>query len=203
MKSRDTFIFYRSIFESAQVLDIEDKVKFYEAIMMFSMDFKEADLEGIPNALFTLLKPTLSKSNTSYINGSKQKTSKAEAKQKPKASQTEANQKLTANNKDKDKDKDKDKEPLIPADIIKAYSKHISPDRTKIDENWTMKELRTKKTDYELIIKGIINYGKKFKGSDKIQKLSNFIANKIYLDYQEEKKKELQPGERKLGGFTY
>jgi len=95
MKNRDTFIFYRSIYESAQVLDIEDRIKFYEAVMQYSMDFKEPELMGIPQALFILLKPTLSKSNTQYINGSKPKRSQSEAKEKP-----------TANNKDKDKDKD-------------------------------------------------------------------------------------------------
>jgi hypothetical protein len=106
MEKRDTFIFYRSIMEAAQVLEDSDKVLFYEAVMKYSFDFKEPKLDGIPQALFTLVKPTLSKSNISFINGSKPKASKSEANDKQKESKSEANQKPTANNKDKDKDKD-------------------------------------------------------------------------------------------------
>ena len=102
MKKRDTFIFYRSIFESAQVLPSDERLAFYEAVMKYSMDFEEPVLDGVAAALFILLKPTLSKSNTQFINGSK-------PKRKPTRSQNEADPKPNANNKDKDKDKDKDK----------------------------------------------------------------------------------------------
>ncbi len=103
MKKRDTFIFYRSIFESAQVLPSDERLTFYEAVMKYSMDFEEPVLDGVAAALFILLKPTLSKSNTQFINGSK-------PKRKPTRSQNEANPKPNANNKDKDKDKEEDKD---------------------------------------------------------------------------------------------
>ena len=100
MKSRDTFIFYRSIADSAKELSDDDRLKLYDAIIEYSLNFEEPILSGLPSAFFTLLKPVLSKNNANYINGSKPKVSQTEAKQKPKVNESKGY-------KDKDKYKDK------------------------------------------------------------------------------------------------
>lgn len=83
-----------------------------------------------------------------------------------------------------------DKNKPLPYQIINEYKTHVSNLLEKINEKWTMQELRTKKHDLNKIIIGIKNYGSERKGTDKIHKLDTFIGSKIYLDYQEEKKKE-------------
>ena len=97
MKSRDTFIFYRSIYESAKELSSEDRLMLYDAVIEYSLDFKARKLVGLPKAFFTLVQPILAKGNKNYINGSK-------AKRKPNGSETEGYK-----DKDKDKDNNKDK----------------------------------------------------------------------------------------------
>jgi len=97
MKSRDTFIFYRSIYESAQALNSDDRLAFYEAVMKFSLDFKESELGGVPEAFFTLVRPTLDKSNKGYVSGKKNNPTKHPKRVTPKH---------PTDNKDKDKDKD-------------------------------------------------------------------------------------------------
>ena len=104
MKSRDSFIFYRSIFESAKALQPEDRLKFYEAVMQFSLDFKEPKIYGIVGAMFCLLRPTLDKSNKGYIAGKKASHSKHPARVPAKD---------PADNKDKDKDEDKDEDKVF------------------------------------------------------------------------------------------
>jgi hypothetical protein len=108
MENRDTCIFYRSIYESLQELDLEDQAIIYNAIFEYSLNFKEPNLSGINKAFFGLIRPVLEKGNTNYINGSKPKKkpigSETEAKQKRLKSQVEAYK-----DKDKDKDENKDK----------------------------------------------------------------------------------------------
>lgn len=191
------FTFFESYYQSIKELSPEIKAEFYDVLFNYALydDDTSSDASPIVRAIFLMAKPNLDKSKARREAG-KQGGSKQQAKPK----QKEANlskPKQTPSDKDKDKDKEEDKEkeqPLIPADIIRAYKANVSEDRAKIDESWTMKELRTKKHDYQEIIKGLINYGKKVKGSENIQKLSNFISNRIYLDYQEEKKEAVMNG---------
>lgn len=79
---------------------------------------------------------------------------------------------------------------VLPYQIIDEYKTQVSNLLEKINEKWTMQELRTKKHDLNKIIIGIKNYGLERKGTDNIHKLDTFIGSRIYLDYQEEKKKE-------------
>lgn len=108
MENRDTCIFYRSIYESLQELDLESQAVIYNAIFEYSLNFNEPNLSGINKAFFGLIRPVLEKGNTNFINGSKPKRkpigSEFEAKPKRIISEAEAYK-----DKDEYKDKDKDK----------------------------------------------------------------------------------------------
>ena len=103
MENRDTCIFYRSIYESLQELDLESQAIIYNAIFEYSLNFKEPKLTGINKAFFGLIKPVLEKGNTNFINGSK-------PKRKQNGSESEAKPKRIGSQLDAYKDKDKDKD---------------------------------------------------------------------------------------------
>ncbi len=105
MNSRDTCIFYRSMFESIKELPKENQAELYNAIFEYSLDFIEPELTGLSKTIWRLIRPVLEKGNTNFINGCKPKAkqiiSESEANPKPNESEADAY-------KDKDKDNDKD-----------------------------------------------------------------------------------------------
>ena len=115
MDSRNTCIFYRSMFESIKELPKENQAELYNAIFEYSLDFVEPSLSGLSLTIWRLIRPVLEKGNTNYINGSrpksKQTISESEAKVKRIESEVEAY---------KDKDKDKDNDEDIDKDKVKS-----------------------------------------------------------------------------------
>jgi hypothetical protein len=96
--TRDSFIFYRSFYEAINHLPEDQQLQIYKAISSYSLDFKDVNLEGIPNAIFTLIKPQLEANRKRYLNGIKEKKiSKPEAKRKQTRSKTEANKNVNHN----------------------------------------------------------------------------------------------------------
>ena len=95
MNKRDSFIFYRSFFEAIKILPNRDRLKVYDAIADYSLNFETAELTGTAKALFVLIQPQLEANNKRFANGSK-------AKQKQNGSKTEAN-KNNNNNKNDNK----------------------------------------------------------------------------------------------------
>ena len=82
MTKRDSFIFYRSFYEALQDLPNQQRLEIYDAISNFSLNFQECKLQGISSTIFKLIKPQLEANNKRFLNGSKPKKSKTEAKQK-------------------------------------------------------------------------------------------------------------------------
>lgn len=105
-KKRDSFVFYRSFYESISTLDDEAQLQLYRAIVNYSLNQEEPILTGVALGFWTLIRPNLEANNKRWENGSqpkqKQNRSKTEANNKQNRSKTEAN-------KDKDKDKDEEK----------------------------------------------------------------------------------------------
>jgi hypothetical protein len=102
MNSRDTCIFYRSMFESIKELPKENQAELYNAIFEYSLDFVEPTLNGLSLTIWRLIRPVLEKGNTNYINGSKPKLKQI-------ISETQANVKRNESEVEAYKDKDKDK----------------------------------------------------------------------------------------------
>lgn len=84
---RDSFIFYRSFFESAKTLKTKDKLKFFESVCDYALNDIEPDLEGPALGMFNLLKPQVDANNKRFENGKKggrPKANQDETKAKPK-----------------------------------------------------------------------------------------------------------------------
>jgi hypothetical protein len=133
MESRDTCIFYRSMYEAIRELPKDVQAEVYNAIFEFSLDFTEPQLSGLSKTIWTLIRPVLEKGNTNYMNGSKAKSkrnlSEAEATSKRNGSESEAY-------KDKDKDKDKD----VDKDKEKVNSSNF--------KNWTKEQFKKELDNY-------------------------------------------------------
>lgn len=109
---RDSFIFYRSFYESINSLPVENQLNIYKAIASLSLNGNNEDLQGIENAIFTLIKPQIEANNKKYLNGKipknsseektsdKQNRSKNEAKYKQIKSKSEANEECRMNNEE-------------------------------------------------------------------------------------------------------
>lgn len=97
---RDSFIFYRSFFETIQKLNKRDRLSLVEAICNYALnDIEPECLTGTGDAVFTLLKPQLDANTRKYENGLKGGRPK-ETKQKPKQNQTISKPKRNVNDND-------------------------------------------------------------------------------------------------------
>lgn len=95
-KTRDSFIFYRSFFESTIPLNKEEKAELFDAICRYALDAEQINLQGFPQAMFSLIKPQLDANRKKWLNGCKDKTkSKEESIDEQEISKTEAKDKQT------------------------------------------------------------------------------------------------------------
>ena len=94
-KMRSGFTFFRSYYEAAQNLNDKQRLQLYDAIIQYAIDGIEANLGGVAESMFILIKPTLDKSR---------------AKSQAGAIGGKANFKQIESDKDKDKDDDIDKD---------------------------------------------------------------------------------------------
>ena len=92
---RDSFIFYRSFFESFESLSKKDKLILFEAVCNYALNDIEPELTGVPLSMFKLLKPQLDANKRRFENGCKGGRPK-KTKTKPNDNQTET--KAKANN---------------------------------------------------------------------------------------------------------
>ena len=70
-KTRDSFIFYRSFFESTLSLNKEQKADLFNAICSYALDGNLIELDGIVKGFFTLIKPQLDANHKKFENGCK------------------------------------------------------------------------------------------------------------------------------------
>ena len=100
---RDSFIFYRSFFESFEGLSKKDRLILFEAVCNYALNDIEPELNGISLAIFKLLKPQLDANIRRYENGCKGgRPKKTETKPKQNLTKTKAK----PNNNDNDNDND-------------------------------------------------------------------------------------------------
>ena len=67
---RDSFIFYRSFYESIKDLDKNQKAEVLEAICSYALDEYTEPLSGVSKGFFTLIKPQLDANRKRFENGS-------------------------------------------------------------------------------------------------------------------------------------
>ena len=68
---RESFIFYKSFYDSIKELAPEEQVQIYDAIFKYQFEAKEIELKGICKSIFTLIIPQLKANNKRYLNGLK------------------------------------------------------------------------------------------------------------------------------------
>ena len=84
---RESFVFYKSFFESIKELDPKDQVQIYNAIFEYEFYKIEPELSGVCKSIFTLILPQLEANNKKYENGKKGGRPKNQSKTKVKPKQ--------------------------------------------------------------------------------------------------------------------
>lgn len=100
---RDSFIFYRSFYESLKTLKTRERQKLFEAICEYALNDVEPELLGAAEGMFKLLKPQLDANTRKYENGCKggrPKKNQDETKEKPNDNQSETKPKRNVNDND-------------------------------------------------------------------------------------------------------
>jgi uncharacterized phage protein (TIGR02220 family) len=94
---RESFVFYKSFYDSIKELDPNDQAKIYNAIFEYEYYQREPELSGVAKSIFTLILPQLEANNKRYENGKKGGRPKKETKEKPKNNQKETKVKPNVN----------------------------------------------------------------------------------------------------------
>lgn len=81
MEQRDSFVFYRSFFEAVSKLKKSDQAEVLLALCDYALNGTERPLNGVPAAMFMLIKPNLDANQRKYENG--KKGGRPKTKQKP------------------------------------------------------------------------------------------------------------------------
>ena len=178
---RDSFIFYRSFFESFDGLSKKDKMILFEAICNYALNDIEPDLSGVPLSMFKLLKPQLDANTRRYENGCKGGRPK-KTEEKPNENQKETklkrNDNVNVNVNDNDNDNDNHNnndnafgrgryqcddefniwKRLTPEDIDVLYEKFPNSGGLLIDAVYA--DVKAKKTKVKSGLKYILGYAK-------------------------------------------
>lgn len=70
---RDSFIFYRSFYESMQGLKDKEQLQIFKAICELALNDKDERLTGISKNIFTVIKPQLLANSKRYESGKKRR----------------------------------------------------------------------------------------------------------------------------------
>jgi len=84
---KDSFIVYRSFFDAIEPLSDADQLSLLKQIFEFGLNHNELDLEPLPKAMFSLIKPQLEANHKRWLNGNKGG--------RPTETKPKANQKIT------------------------------------------------------------------------------------------------------------
>ena len=98
---RDSFIFYKSFYESIKELEPLDQVQIYNAIFEYEFNKNDIKLNGVSKSIFTLIKPLLIANDKKYENG--KKGGRPATKEKPNSNQSKTKTKPNSNLMNNDK----------------------------------------------------------------------------------------------------
>ena len=106
---RDSIIFYRSFYEAINELEPQMQATVYTALFEYALNQNEIVLNGLPKAIFTLIKPQLDANNKRFENGNKggrpkPKDNQSITKQEPKRKQNVTKQEPNVNDNVNDND---------------------------------------------------------------------------------------------------
>lgn len=186
---RESFIFYRSFYESLKTLKPREKQKLFEAICEYALNGVETDLDGAADGMFKLLKPQLDANTRRYENGCKggrPKKNQEETKTKPKRNQTASKPKRNYNDNVNVNDNDNDNyndnavgcgsgsddddffniwKKMTPSDVDKVYDVYPESGGNLIQTVY--EDVRDKKKVVEHPVQYILGYAKNVGWDDK------------------------------------
>ena len=163
---RESFIFYKSFYDSIKELDLKDQAQIYNAIFSYQFDGELIELNGVCKSIFTLIIPQLNANNKRYLNGLKggapknnQNARKKQPKINLKTTKKQPNENDNVNVNDNVNIKEK----------INKKKKYGSFENVKLtDEEY--QKLKDRFNDYEDRIENLSNYlamkGDKYKNHD-------------------------------------
>lgn len=106
--ARDGFVFYRSFFESIDLLDVISQQRLYRAIAAYGLMQIEPEFdEAIEEALWCAFKPQLDANHKRYLNAKKGGAPIGNANARKSKSKRQKNNLKQPKDKDKDKEKEK------------------------------------------------------------------------------------------------
>ena len=172
--ARDSFIFYRSFYESIEELPEENQLKVYKAISNYALNQEEIKLDKISKAIFSLIKPQLDANYQRYLNG-KQKKSKIEANNKQTISKmltnVNVNENVNVNKKENIKEK-------LTASEDKSSSASVKANKHKYGKYKHVllkdEELQSLKEDYQ-------NWNELIEYLDEYIEMKGYKAKSHYL----------------------
>ena len=131
--AREYFVFNRNYYEIVKALDEKQRLEMYDAICEYALNQNESKIEGLSNALFSLIKPDILKGFKKYENGVKGGRGKKangkqnESKMKANEKQTESKEETTFPQKERSKENTspfvQEETPLNPPKVGTAQEK--------------------------------------------------------------------------------
>ena len=174
---RDSFIFYRSFFESFDGLSKKDKLVLLDAGCNYALNDINPELSGVPAAMFKLLKPQLDANTRRYENGCKggrPKKTEVKPKQNQNETKPKRNDNVNVNVNDNDNHNEHDNalgsgrfkvddefniwKRLTPDDIDVLYEKFPNSGGLLIDK--VFEEVRDKRIKVKSGLNYILGYAK-------------------------------------------
>ena len=160
---RESFVFYKSFYESIKELDPQEQVKVYNAIFEYEFNENKIELNGITKSIFTLILPQLEANNKRYENG--KKGGRPKTKLKPKQNQTKTKTKPNDNVNDNVNVNDNDN----------VYFKNTQVNDLFLEFLKLRIKLKCKNTDRAINL--LVNELNKYPDEIKIQMINNSIMN--------------------------
>lgn len=120
---RESFIFYKSFYDSIKELAPKEQAQIYNAIFEYQFENKNPELKNVCKSIFTLILPQLEANNKRYENGKRggrPKQNQNETETKPKQNQNETENKPNDNDNVNVNEKDNDNNIYSPASPAKA-----------------------------------------------------------------------------------
>ena len=189
---RESFIFYKSFYESIKELDAEHQVEIYNAIFKHQFEGIETNLKGISKSIFTLIIPQLEANNKRWENGKKGGRPKNQNKteRKPKENQTITETKPNVNVNDNENDNENHNVNDNIFDYIeKNFGRTLNPIEYEEINSWEDNEL----TRYA-IKQAVLNGAYNIKYISKI--LFNYKKNSITTVQQAQQEEKRFKGEK-------
>ncbi len=169
---RESFIFYKSFYESIKELDPLDQVQIYNAIYEYEFYKIIPELTGVCKSIFTLILPQLEANDKRYENGKKggRPRNQDETKIKPKQNQNKTKTKPNVNDNVNVNDNDNKKNIKR-----KIYFENEELNKLFLEYLQLRTKIKCKNTDRAINL--LLNELNKYDDDIKIQMINNSIMN--------------------------